>query len=132
DWQITRRDWNPSRRHNQTDTTEKGPGDKFKRDQRRWKGATRSFRNTELGSPARPQRNMQRAIHASWNGQSRQFAIKRVDQARSQPLARGRVKTRRKTDAFVADRNRNCLVFRLNSHPDRATGAIWISILSCI
>jgi len=41
DWQITRRDWNPSRRHNQTNTTETGPGDKFKRDQRRWKRARR-------------------------------------------------------------------------------------------
>jgi hypothetical protein len=29
---------------------------------------------TELGSRVRPQRNMHRAIDASWNGQSRQFA----------------------------------------------------------
>jgi hypothetical protein len=47
----------------------------------------------------------------------------RQRQSRAQPLARGRVKTRRKTDAFIADRNRNCLLIRLkpNPHPDRAT-----------
>ena len=53
------------------------------------------------------QRNMQREIGASWNRQSRQVATqllrKRIDQARAQPLARGWVKTRRKTNAFVAD-----------------------------
>src|SRR5262249_56384896 len=49
-------------------------------------------------------------------------------QVPTEPLSAGRAKPRRQTDAFVANRNRNCLVFLFNPHPDRTTGPIWVSI----